>query len=733
MSNGPRGANAHGPSALFIAHDCCIAGAQHSFLRILRWFRAHTAWRIGVLALGDGPLATEYSQSAPLALWQDLPDPATQPQDALARIAALTGGVPDVIFGNTVVSARAYDLLSGFGRPMVTRIAELGSSVDRYATPDVQAALLRHSTGFVAVSAPVADMLRTRFGVPDGRITVINGAIGDTDTTLDGQRRAALPIPPSGPDGNGSGHAATDGLPLLWGCGSISHRKGADLFLHVAEALLARGVTGFRAFWAGHPEDDLVRGLFLDKERSPARNHVTYLGKVDAPARLMAPGDIFLMTSREDPFPLVSLEAAERGVPTVCFPGTGGITDFAAAGGGMVAPQATAQAMADSLAPLLADRAARVAAGARARATVLQRHTMAQAGPRFAALFERMAAQVPRAPQAPHAHDDAGPRPAVTPAAHPAAPPLSPASTAPAVRAPSARPPRTVRELLADTTAVVRTVGERTTDACVHLLRQVLPEGHVHVIHEVPFSRAVRRCFEIGIEQGRKWTLVVDADVLVRAAFTAEALLFADRQQANTFVVQGLVHDKFFNLLRPAGNHLYRTRHLPLALSLIPKEGSTLRPEATTIDRMVERGFLFFQKDFVAGLHDYGQHYVDIAKKCFVQAHKHDRFVGHVWPQWQARAERDPDFRAAIIGAEAGRQHRETVYIDNAFLKARIAADGSGAALGRKEPLPDDAYDDEAVVSALRDALGAPDADHMQAIMFPPRRWNHVYGNGAER
>ncbi|ACU88254.1 glycosyltransferase family 4 protein [Desulfomicrobium baculatum] len=698
-------------NALFITHDCCIAGAQHSFLRILRWFRAHTAWRIGVLALGDGPLAAEFARLAPFMLWRDLPDTATQSEAALARVAALTGGMPDVIFGNTVVSAKAYELLSGFGKPMITRIAELGSSVDRYATPEVQAALLRHSTGFVAVSAPVADMLRNRFGVPDDRITVINGAIEDTETTLDISRRAALPMPSANPDcADGPKNAASlANWPILWGCGSISHRKGADLFLHVAEALLAQGITGFRAFWAGHPEDDLVRGLFLDKERSPARNHVTYLGKLDAPAQLMAPGDIFLMTSREDPFPLVSLEAAERGVPTVCFPGTGGIPDFAARGGGMVAQQVTAQAMTRCLAPLLADRTARVEAGKRARATVLQHHTMAQAGPRFARLFDRMAAQAP-----PRAGNIA-----------------SSCITVPTIHVPRAT--RTVSELLADTTAVVRTVGERTTDACLHLLRQILPEEHVHVIREVPFSRAVRRCFEIGIEQSRKWTLVIDADVLVRAAFVAEVLLFADRQQANTFVVQGLVHDKLFNLLRPAGNHLYRTKHLPLALALIPEEGNTLRPEATTIDHMVERGFLFFQKDFVVGLHDYGQHYVDIAKKCFVQSHKHERFVNNALPRWQAWAERDPDFRAAIIGAKAGRQHRETVYIDNVFLEARILADRSGATLGHKEPLEATAYDDNGVVNALRNALDAPDADHMQTIMFPPQRWNHIYGNGSER
>jgi hypothetical protein len=642
-------------------------------------------------------------------LWCDLPAPATHTKEALTRISELTAGVPDIIFGNTIVSAKAYELLSAFGRPIVTRIAELGSSVDRYATPDIQASLIRHSASFVAVSNPVADMLRTRFGVPDDQINIINGAIESTETTLDIQRRAALPIQSTALARDISGQTAINDLPILWGCGSISHRKGADLFLHVAEALLAQGITGFRAFWAGHPEDDLVRDLFLAKERSPARNHVTYLGTVDAPARLMAPGDIFLMTSREDPFPLVCLEAAERGVPTICFPGTGGIPDFAAAGGGIVTSIATAQAMAHCLTPLMADRRARVTAGERARAKVLEHHTMTQAGPRFAALFERVTARYPQAASA------------------------STTSASIICSSCETRTKRSIKNLLTDTTVVVRTVGERTTDVCTHLLRKVVSEKNVFVINEIPFSRAVRQCFEIGIEQGRKWTLVVDADVLVRAGFVAEILMFAERQQANTFVTQGLVHDKFFNLMRPAGNHLYRTKHLPLAIPLIPEEGNTLRPEATTIDRMVERGFLFFQKDFLVGLHDYEQHYVDIAKKCFVQAHKHDRFVSHVWPQWQARAEIDLDYRAAIIGAEAGRQHRKTVFIDNAFLEACISADRYGATLGRKEPLDGNAYDDNAVINALRKGLKAPDADYMQEIMFPPQRWNHVYGKGAER
>lgn len=38
--------------------------------------------------------------------------------------------------------------------------------------------------------------------------------------------------------------------------------------------------------------------------------------------------DVFFLSSREDPFPLVMLEAASLGIPMVGFRGTGGIEDF---------------------------------------------------------------------------------------------------------------------------------------------------------------------------------------------------------------------------------------------------------------------------------------------------------------------------------------------------------------------------------------------------------------------
>jgi len=170
----------------------------------------------------------------------------------------------------------------------------------------------------------------------------------------------------------------------------VSRRKGSDLFLGVTEELFALGVRDFHALWAGHPVDDLAAPLFLAKERSPARCHISFLGQVLEPNLLMAPGDIFLLTSREDPFPLVSLEAAERGLPTLCFPGCGGMEAFVRAGGGLVSTGREPKDMARLALPLLENPAHAVLLGQEAQKLVLARHTMDSAGPAFVALFERL-------------------------------------------------------------------------------------------------------------------------------------------------------------------------------------------------------------------------------------------------------------------------------------------------------------------------------------------------------
>ncbi|MCG7850925.1 MAG: hypothetical protein MIO92_00220, partial [Methanosarcinaceae archaeon] len=59
-----------------------------------------------------------------------------------------------------------------------------------------------------------------------------------------------------------------------------------------------------------------------------------------------------------------------------------------------------------------------------------------------------------------------------------------------------------------DTIVFVRSCGERTTEKC----RSLLP-GSI-LISEIPFSKTIRKCFEIAIESDVKHIVCCDADVI---------------------------------------------------------------------------------------------------------------------------------------------------------------------------------------------------------------------------
>ena len=84
----------------------------------------------------------------------------------------------------------------------------------------------------------------------------------------------------------------------------------------------------------------------------------------------MIASDVFLLPSREDPFPLVCLEAADCGVPIICFASAGGMPAFVGSGCGSVAPFEDVQEMADQLCSLLSDEAKTRQLGSQAREKV---------------------------------------------------------------------------------------------------------------------------------------------------------------------------------------------------------------------------------------------------------------------------------------------------------------------------------------------------------------------------
>jgi glycosyltransferase involved in cell wall biosynthesis len=168
---------------------------------------------------------------------------------------------------------------------------------------------------------------------------------------------------------------------LVGGSGVVIWRKGPDLFVQAAAELVRQAPDlDVHFVWVGGPgyerlpiEQDIA-GLGLE-------GRVHFVGELTDPGDLFSTLDAFCLTSREDPYPLVMLEAASLGVPVVTFANGGAVEfagpqDDAAARRAAVVPYLDAEAMGATLAELLQDPGARLAMGRRGQRRVLEEHTI---------------------------------------------------------------------------------------------------------------------------------------------------------------------------------------------------------------------------------------------------------------------------------------------------------------------------------------------------------------------
>jgi glycosyltransferase involved in cell wall biosynthesis len=218
----------------------------------------------------------------------------------------------------------------------------------RYRTVPADLGFTKQVTDqYVACSRVTLDNLVETEGVDKERTTLCHAFIAVDESELERARadrrltRLRLGIPP-------------DAL-LVGGVGTMDWRKGPDLFVQLA-AMVTRRLSDrdIRFVWVGGDSDGPNRGgLVVDAQRLGLGDRISFIGPLDRPAELFAAMDVFALTSREDPFPLVMLEAASAGVPLVCFAGGGGAPEFAIPDAGLVSPYLDVADMAESVIRLL--------------------------------------------------------------------------------------------------------------------------------------------------------------------------------------------------------------------------------------------------------------------------------------------------------------------------------------------------------------------------------------------
>ncbi|MCF8325582.1 MAG: glycosyltransferase family 4 protein, partial [Leadbetterella sp.] len=111
-------------------------------------------------------------------------------------------------------------------------------------------------------------------------------------------------------------------------CGNADWRKAPDIFLQIAAATLKIN-SKFGFIWIGiKKEGELFDQLKYDEKKLGIENEISWISPTNDAVEIINCCDVFLVSSREDPFPLVVLEAALCGKPILGFKNTGGVDEF---------------------------------------------------------------------------------------------------------------------------------------------------------------------------------------------------------------------------------------------------------------------------------------------------------------------------------------------------------------------------------------------------------------------
>lgn len=357
-------------TVLLVLHEASRTGAP-----VLGWNLARELGArrdVVVVLLRGGELADDLRQVAAATVRLDVDPDTWVPHDAEALAADLVSRFrPSWALANSAATHALVPALDRAGVPVVALVHEFGSSM----RPAGVLAGMFATASEVVFSAPiVAESMRREYAdllarephvVPQGQSELPPGA-------ADAPGARPTPIGTDGVDADLPERDAAEYLAglepdavLVLGAGTVSPRKGVEFFLQAADHVRrTRPDAPVRFAWVGHrigPLQWYVEELHEQLLRSGVGDRVTFLAPVADLGPLFERADVFLLSSRLDPLPNVTIDAALAGVPVVAFDGASGFAEWLAADprlSGLVVPHLDATA-AGALVLDLADDPAR--------------------------------------------------------------------------------------------------------------------------------------------------------------------------------------------------------------------------------------------------------------------------------------------------------------------------------------------------------------------------------------
>lgn len=381
---------------LFIGHEASRTGAPFALLHFLRWVSVNTNLDFRVLLKSGGDLESEFAKIAPVTVL--LPQKKGLLRRGIERVGLcqdlskthlvnikkrmIEKGV-DLIYSNTICNAQLLDVLAENGCPVITHVHELEHTIRQLCRPEDIKLIKERTHHFIAVAECVRNNLIKNHGISQDKINLVYEFIPvrtfDRDCQLAIRKRVREEL----------------GIPMealiVGASGTLDWRKGADLFVQLANLIMkqAEGIPVWFVWLGGDINGWFYQQVLHDVKLLGIENRIKFLGQREKSLDYLTAFDVLSLVSREDPFPLVCLEAASLGIPIVYFTQAGGIGEFVGEDAGCAVPYLDLPVMASKVIELLYSLARRIELGRKAAQRVRQQHDVDVVAPRLLEIIQR--------------------------------------------------------------------------------------------------------------------------------------------------------------------------------------------------------------------------------------------------------------------------------------------------------------------------------------------------------
>lgn len=355
------------PRVLFLGHDASQSGAPLVMLGLVKHVSAVSDIECITVLGSGGPLVDDFVHASLTYVAADKDRQFLEWNRHSPQFRAEMSGIanllednpPDLVVCNSLESRHLADFFvsRGYG-PLVSLIHEVA---DPYDSAQISPLLIASDLS-VFVSNYQLGRMRKKLAFDENKSVVVQfGALdrwfgsGDREES---RRKVQTEL------------GLADNARIVLACGTMNFRKGIDVFAEVACNILSRAddEENIHFVWVGGGEthydsafywaDKLVRDRGFD-------SNVHFIGERARTEEYYLAADLFLLTSRADPFPCVIQEAMACSLPIVAFEGMSGATE--AFGDSGISVSFGAATMASAIEALLADDLLRLNLAKRAK------------------------------------------------------------------------------------------------------------------------------------------------------------------------------------------------------------------------------------------------------------------------------------------------------------------------------------------------------------------------------